>query len=52
MNKPFLLDNPANFANAPISVQLVGRTCEEEAVIAMGEIVVAALKRSNDVLNV
>ncbi|KAJ3910090.1 general amidase [Lentinula edodes] len=46
------LYNPANFANAPISVQLVGRTCEEEAVIAMGEIVVAALKRSNDVLNV
>lgn len=41
-NKP--LDNPANFVNAPISVQLVGRTLEEEAVIAMGEIVDAALK--------
>ncbi|KAJ3998567.1 amidase signature domain-containing protein [Lentinula boryana] len=38
--------NPANFANAPISVQLVGRTLEEEAVIAMGEIVDNALKRA------
>ncbi|KAJ4485909.1 general amidase [Lentinula aciculospora] len=39
------LYHPADFADAPISVQLVGRTLEEEAVIAMGEIVDAALKR-------
>ena len=42
LNEP--LDDPAKFVNAPISIQLVGRTLEEEAVIAMGEIVVAALK--------
>ncbi|KAJ3760549.1 general amidase [Lentinula raphanica] len=36
--------NPVHFANAPITVQLVGRTLEEEAVIAMGEIVDTALK--------
>jgi len=36
--------NPVDFMNAPISIQLVGRTLEEEAVIAMGEIVDAALK--------
>ena len=37
-------DDPAKFVNAPISIQLVGRTLEEEAVIAMAEIVDAALK--------
>lgn len=37
-------DDPKTFENAPISVQLVGRTLEEEAVIGMGEIVDAALK--------
>ncbi|KIK70773.1 hypothetical protein GYMLUDRAFT_32823 [Collybiopsis luxurians FD-317 M1] len=40
------LYKPEDFANAPISVQLIGRTLEEEAVIAMGEIVDAALKAS------
>ncbi|KDR76938.1 hypothetical protein GALMADRAFT_225095 [Galerina marginata CBS 339.88] len=38
------LYDPATFKDAPISIQLVGRTLEEEAVIAMGEIVDSALK--------
>ncbi|KAF5368405.1 hypothetical protein D9758_002315 [Tetrapyrgos nigripes] len=38
--------NPETFKNAPISVQVVGRTLEEEAVIAMSEIVDNALKTS------
>lgn len=33
--------------NAPVGLQLVGRTLEEEAVIAMTEIVDAALKGLN-----
>lgn len=37
--------DPATFKNAPISVQVVGRTLEEEAVIAMSEIVDAAVKK-------
>ena len=37
-------DDPSTFDNAPIAVQLVGRTQEEEAVIGMAEIVDAALK--------
>jgi len=41
------LYNPANFVNAPVCIQVVGRTLEEEAVIAMGEIVDAALKVSS-----
>uniref|UniRef100_A0A0W0FPE1 Amidase domain-containing protein n=1 Tax=Moniliophthora roreri TaxID=221103 RepID=A0A0W0FPE1_MONRR len=36
--------NPDVWSNAPIAVQLIGRTLEEEAVIAMGEIVDSALK--------
>jgi len=36
--------DPATFLNAPVSVQVIGRTQEEEAVIAMAEIVDAALK--------
>ncbi|CAL1717065.1 unnamed protein product [Somion occarium] len=36
--------DPKVFANAPVGLQLVGRTQEEEAVIAMTEIVDAALK--------
>ena len=32
-------DDPEIFKKAPISLQLVGRTLEEEAVIAMTEIV-------------
>lgn len=38
------LDDPEVFNNAPIGLQLVGRTFEEEAVIGMMEIVDAALK--------
>ncbi|THH05729.1 hypothetical protein EW146_g9823 [Bondarzewia mesenterica] len=40
------LYNPETFKNAPVSLQLVGRTLEEEAVIAMTEMVDAALKQS------
>jgi len=36
--------DPEVFKDAPVSLQLVGRTLEEEAVIAMTEIVDAALK--------
>ncbi|KAL6310386.1 general amidase [Sparassis latifolia] len=36
--------DPATFKNAPIGLQLVGHTLEEEVVIAMTEIVDAALK--------
>jgi len=38
------LYEPSSFMNAPVSVQVIGRTQEEEAVIAMAEIVDAALK--------
>ena len=37
-------DEPEAFKNAPASLQLVGHTLEEEAVIGMAEIVDAALK--------
>jgi len=36
-------DSPETFKNAPVSLQLVGRSQEDEAVIAMTEIVRAAL---------
>lgn len=36
-------DSPDTFKNAAVSLQLVGRSQEEEAVIAMTEIVGAAL---------
>ena len=39
-----LLDEPEVFRDAPVSLQLVGRTLEEEGVIAMTEIVDAALR--------
>ena len=39
-----LIDDPETLWNAPIGLQLVGRCQEEEAVIAMTEIVDAALK--------
>ncbi|KAF5388559.1 hypothetical protein D9757_004595 [Collybiopsis confluens] len=39
-----LVDNPEDFENAPISLQVIGRTLEEEAVIGMGEILDTALK--------
>ena len=38
------LDEPEVFRDAPVCLQLVGRTLEEEGVIAMTEIVDAALK--------
>jgi amidase len=41
-----LSDKPETFKDAPISIQVVGRTLEEEAVIAMSEIVDAALKKA------
>jgi len=37
--------NPATYENAPISIQVVARTMEEEAVIAMSEVVDEALRR-------
>ena len=38
------VDDPETFKDAPICIQVVGKTLEEEAVIAMGEIVDSALK--------
>jgi len=38
-----MLDEPSIFQNAPISIQVIGRTLEEEAVIAMSEIVDTAI---------
>jgi Asp-tRNA(Asn)/Glu-tRNA(Gln) amidotransferase A subunit family amidase len=38
------IDDPSTFENAPVSIQVVGRTLEEEAVIAISEIVDAAVK--------
>lgn len=40
-------DDPEVFQNAPVGLQVVGRTLEEEAVIAMTEIVDGALKASD-----
>jgi amidase len=45
-----LVDDPITYKNAPISVQLVGKTLEEEAVIAMSEIVDKALKAHSPVV--
>jgi amidase len=39
-----LYDSPETFKNAPVGLQLVGQSQEDEAVIAMTEIVDAALK--------
>ena len=38
-----IIDEPTVFQNAPVALQVVGRTLEDEAVIAMAEIVDAAL---------
>jgi len=38
------VDDPETFKDAPICIQVIGKTLEEEAVIAMGEIVDLALK--------
>lgn len=43
-------DTPDTYKNAPIAIQLVGKTQEEEAVIAMGEIVDVALKKHLNLL--
>ena len=45
-----LVDDPITYKNAPISIQLVGKTLEEEAVIAMSEIVDNALKANPSVV--
>jgi len=37
-------DDPQTYKNAPVSIQVVGRTLEEEAVLAISEIVDTALK--------
>ncbi|KAI0322719.1 general amidase [Amylostereum chailletii] len=42
--KIYALYDPEVFKNAPVALQLVGRTLEEEGVIAMTEIVDAALR--------
>ena len=44
-NWQFLLDDPEMFKGAPIAIQLIGRTLEEEAVLGMAEVVGDALKR-------
>jgi len=36
--------DPTTYENAPISIQVIGRTMEEEAVLAMGEVVDEALR--------
>ncbi len=38
------IDDPELFAGLPVVLQLIGRTLEEEGVIAMTEVVDAALK--------
>ena len=38
-----IIDEPTVFQNAPVALQVIGRTLEDEAVIAMAEIVDAAL---------
>jgi len=38
------VDDPETFKDAPICIQVIGKTLEDEAVIAMGEIVDLALK--------
>ena len=38
------VDDPETFKDAPICIQVIGKTLEEEAIIAIGEIVDSALK--------
>ena len=42
------LDEPQLFAGVPVCLQLIGRPLEEEAVIAMTEIVANALHKHKD----
>ncbi|KAJ7170111.1 general amidase [Mycena filopes] len=44
------LYDPATYHNAPVSIQVVGRTSEDEAVIAMSEVVDQALRMSKSKL--
>ena len=37
-------DDPETFKNAPISIQVVGRTLEEEALVGISEVVDQALQ--------
>ena len=39
-----LTDDPQAFDNAPVGLQVMGRSQEEEAIIAMAEIIDNALK--------
>jgi len=39
-----VLDDPETFKNAPISIQVVARTLEEEALVGISEIVDRALQ--------
>lgn len=39
-----VLDDPQLFHGLPVGLQLIGRTLEEEGVLAMAEVVDAALK--------
>ena len=43
---PCTPDDPELFDGLPVGLQLIGRTLEEEGVIAMTEVVVAALEAS------
>jgi hypothetical protein len=45
----FRSDDPHIFKDAPVGLQLVGRSHEEEAVLAMTEVVENALKRASSV---
>ena len=40
------VDDPELFHGLPVGLQLIGRTLEEEGVIAMTEVVVEALRAS------
>jgi len=41
---PIYVDDPETFKDAPICIQVIGKILEEEAVVAMGDIVDSALK--------
>jgi len=44
ISKIRVLDDPETFKNAPISIQVVARTLEEEALVGISEIVDRALQ--------
>lgn len=43
-HNPLFPDNPETYKNAPVGLQLAGQTLEDEAVVAMTEIVDKCLK--------